>query len=227
MEAHIPVISFANPKGGSGKTTSALLLACVLAHKGAKVILIDADPQKWLTGWSCLKGKPTNIEVVTEVTEDTIVEAIESASTRAPFVIVDVEGTASLSVANAVAMSDFVVVPMQGAKMDAEGGAKTLRLIFNQSKMIRRDIAYAVLLTRTSAAIASRALRNVQDQLKANNVAAFATTLVERAAFRDVFDYGGSLYDLDRAKVSNLDKAIANAEDFAGELVARIKVEVA
>jgi len=46
----MPVISFANPKGGTGKSTSALILALELAHRGGKVALIDCDPnqaEKW------------------------------------------------------------------------------------------------------------------------------------------------------------------------------------
>ncbi len=42
----MPVISFANPKGGAGKTTSALLLATELAARGAAVTIIDADPER-------------------------------------------------------------------------------------------------------------------------------------------------------------------------------------
>lgn len=223
----MPVIAFANPKGGAGKTTTALLLATELAAKGAAVAIIDADPERWISQWARLPGKPDNVTIVSDVTEDTVVDVIEEAESKAQFVIVDLEGTASLLVANAIGMADLVVIPIQGSSMDAKGGAKTIRLIRNQEKMARRKIAHAVVLTRTSAAVTSRALRNVADQLASGGIETFATPIVERAAYRDLFDYGGTLAGLRGTPVSNLDKAIQNAREFAGEVIAKLKASAA
>lgn len=219
----MPVISFANPKGGAGKTTSALLLAGELAAKGARVAIIDADPERWISQWAKLPGKPANLDIFADVTEDSIVDHIEAAAAKAQFVIVDLEGTASLMVANAVGMSDLVLIPTQGASMDAKGAAKTIKLIRNQERMARRSIPHSILLTRTSAAIASRALRNVRDQLDRAGIDVLSTSIVERAAFRDLFDFGGLLADLSPAQVSNVEKARDNARAFAGEVIARLK----
>lgn len=219
----MPVISFANPKGGAGKTTSALLLGGELAGKGAQVAIIDADPERWISQWGRLPGKPDNVRIIVDVTEDTIVDHVETAGDGAQFVIVDLEGTASLMVANAIGMSDLVVIPAQGASMDAKGAAKTIKLIRNQERMARRPIPHSVLLTRTSAAVTSRSLKNVRDQLDKAGIDVFKTSIVERAAYRDIFDYGGLLADLEAGQVSNIENARKNARAFAGEVLAKLK----
>ena len=45
------IISFANQKGGSGKTTLSANLAVLWANSDYKVAVIDADAQKSLTYW--------------------------------------------------------------------------------------------------------------------------------------------------------------------------------
>jgi len=52
----VPVIVFASSKGGAGKTTACVVLACELARQGqAKnigVSLIDADPNQHGAAWA-------------------------------------------------------------------------------------------------------------------------------------------------------------------------------
>ena len=82
----MPVIAFSSPKGGAGKTTAATVLATVLAERGASVTVIDADPNKNVVDWAKLPGKPASLTVVGDVTEETIVDAIEEAAGKTAFV---------------------------------------------------------------------------------------------------------------------------------------------
>jgi chromosome partitioning protein len=66
-------------------------------------------------------------------------------------------------------------------------------------------------------------LRNVQEQLSNAGVEVFSTAIVERAAFRDLFDYGGLIANLDPSQVSNTAKARINAQEFTGEVLSRLK----
>lgn len=59
MSTEAKVISFANHKGGVGKTTTAASVGSILASKGSKVLLIDLDPQANLT---CSLLDPSKIE---------------------------------------------------------------------------------------------------------------------------------------------------------------------
>ena len=98
----MPTISFASSKGGAGKSTSAVVLGTELAERGAAVTIIDADPNQPVTRWGRKPGRPETLTVVGGVTEETLLDAIDDAALRTAFVIVDLEGTASLMVAQAM-----------------------------------------------------------------------------------------------------------------------------
>ncbi len=45
----MPVLTICNHKGGTGKTTSSIHLAAALGHAGRRVLVVDLDPQGFLT----------------------------------------------------------------------------------------------------------------------------------------------------------------------------------
>jgi chromosome partitioning protein len=219
----MPVIAFSSPKGGCGKTTAATLLATVLAERGASVAVIDADPNKNVVEWARLPGKPANLTVIGDVGEESIVDAIEEASGGAAFVIVDLEGAANLMVGYAISMADFVVIPVQGSQLDAKQAARQIKLIASQERISNRSIPFAVLLTRVSPAIQPKTQRHIEDRFRELAVPVLKTRLYDREAFRAIFSFGGSIAGLAARGISNLSAATSNAEDFAAEIIERLR----
>jgi chromosome partitioning protein len=219
----MPTIVLASPKGGAGKSTSAVILATELARKGVEVTVIDADPNKPVSVWAKRPGRPANLTVQSSVSEDSILEDIERAAQEATFVVVDLEGTASMMVAYAISRADLVLIPTQGSQLDAAEAAKAVKLIRQQERAFHRNIPYAIFFTRTSAAIRPRTLQHIQDEFHRHGVNAFRTHITEREAFRAIFSFGGTLESLNSQQVSNLDGAIANARAFAAETVALLR----
>ncbi len=219
----MPTIVFASPKGGAGKSTSAVVLATELAGRGATVAIIDADPNKPVSRWAGRPGKPETLTVVANVTEDSILDQIDQAARQAAFVIVDLEGTASLMVGYAISRADLVIVPTQGSLLDAAEAVKAIRLIRNMEKTAGKTIPTAILFTRTSAAIRPRSLQAIEAEFANSGVRVLETQMHERDAFRAIFSFGGSLSDLDRGQVGNVAAAIANARAFTAEVLSVIK----
>jgi chromosome partitioning protein len=219
----MPTIVFATPKGGAGKSTSAVLLATELANRGANVTVVDADPNKPVSQWAKRPGKPESLTVEANVTEETIIETIEEAAGRSAFVIVDLEGTASMMVSYAMSRADLVIIPTQGSHLDAAESAKAIKAVRAQERAFGRIIPFAVLFTRTSAAIRPRTLQSIEGEFESNRIPAFRTHLNEREAFRAIFSFGGTLSGLRAEDVSNIKGAIINAFAYVTEVVEMLK----
>ena len=219
----MPTIVFASPKGGVGKSTAAVLLATELASHGGSVTMIDADPNRPLTQWAGRPGKPAKLAVIGTTTEDSIIDTIEEAALQTTFVIVDLEGTASMVASYAMSRADLVIIPAQGSHLDATEAVKAIKLVREQEKAFRKKIPFAVLFTRTSAAIRPRTLQSIEAEFAQNAVPMLGTQIHEREAYRALFAFGGTLAGLDPTQVANLPAAQRNASSFAGEVIETLK----
>jgi len=214
----MPVISFANAKGGAGKTTAALLLATELAHQGFRVTVIDADPQRWITQWREASGPLRNIDVVSEVTVASLQCHLRELASRTDFFIIDLAGARDALVTTAIGLSDHVMIPVQGSAMDAKGAAQILDLLAFMKDKAGLEVAHSVVLTRVTSMVTTRAMVAIKGLLAARGVNVLNTPIGERNAFKELFEIGGTLHTLDPHKVSNLDRAKDNARAFADEV---------
>jgi chromosome partitioning protein len=220
----MPIIAFVSPKGGAGKTTSAFLLSTALA-KLYDVTVIDADPNHPIRTWASGGNTPPRLSIVSDANEDTIIERIEDAASKTPFVVVDLEGTASKIVIYAISQADFVIIPTQGSQLDANEASRAIRVVLQSGKMTGKPKPYAVLLTRTSPAMRTRGLAHIQSGLIDAGIPVLETELNERDAFKAIFSFQQTLDSLSAADVPNLDKAKLNVWELVHEVVERLKAE--
>lgn len=219
----MPVITFANTKGGAGKTTAVLLLATELARLGFSVSVLDADPQHWITRWyETSQSALGKLTVVPYVTMNSIDRQLAEEKARADFVLIDLPGSRSSLLAKAVGHADYVLIPVQGSAMDAQGGANVIELLQYLEDKADIRIRHSVVLTRVNSMVTTRAMNAVKDLLAARRVHLLETPIIERSAFRDMFGCGGTLYSMDARRVSNLDKAQENARALALEVLWQI-----
>jgi chromosome partitioning protein len=197
-----------------------VLLAGELALNGASVAVLDADPNQPVVNWASKPGKPDNLTVVPNVREETVLDQIEESERTHAFVLVDLEGTASLLVAQAMSRAHLVIVPCQGSPLDVREAGKAIAFLRRQERAFGRPIPFRLLFTRTSPAVRSRTLRALDTEVRGQGVPIFDGPLHERDAYRALFMWGGTLRALDQQAVANKDAAIQNVKTLLGEVLA-------
>ena len=220
----MPVISFVSTKGGAGKTTAALVAASVISDAAATVSLLDADPNQPLARWAQGATLPENLKVVGNLSQNNILDAIETEAMHRQFVLVDTEGSANLALSYAMSQSHLVVVPVQGSHLDADEAARTIKLVKELRKTTRAAIDCVVVWQRANAALEPGTAKAIRKQFEENRIPVLETKLpVEREAYKAMFAYGTTLQGLTEKQAPNLAKARDNAGAFVEEIITRIK----
>ena len=110
------VITFAQQKGGAGKTTVLAHLAAAWAAAGRRVALIDLDGQRSLTRWAGLRADPDIVLI--ESRDYRAGGDMKTARRGHDIVLVDCPGAASTLLESAIRESDLVLAPCQPSVMD-------------------------------------------------------------------------------------------------------------
>ncbi|MBA3326295.1 MAG: ParA family protein, partial [Rhodobacteraceae bacterium] len=118
------IITFAQQKGGAGKTTVLAHLAAAWAEAGRSVALIDLDPQRSLTRWAKLRADP-RLDLI-ESRDYRAGSDMKAAARSHDVVLVDCPGAASNMLDAAVRDSDLVIAPCQPSVMDVWATASVI-----------------------------------------------------------------------------------------------------
>jgi chromosome partitioning protein len=216
----LPAVAFVSPKGGAGKTTAALLLALGLCSRGHRVAMIDSDPNKPLVRWATLPERPHAISIHPAPTAQDMRDALREAQRKQPdWVILDTEGSIRGAMVFTTLRLDMVITPLAASQLEAVEAIKAAELVGQYGRRQGRELLHRALLTRVPAAVRPRSVKQVVEQLRASGVDLLPTALIEKEAFRMLFDVGGDLEGLERHGAHGLASARTVASTYVDSVL--------
>ena len=219
-------IVFANEKGGSGKSTSAVHVAIALASAGRKVAALDMDTRQRTLGRyldnraAMAKSLDRELPMVRYETFDAarsgpVAERIEALADRMDVIVIDTPGNDNESVRAAIASADTLVTPINDSFVDLD----LIGQVHPETFKVTRPSFYAEIVWDARKARAKQdgatvdwiVLRNRLQHLEARNMKRVAAALgelskrvgfrtipglSERVIYRELFPKGLTLLDL-------------------------------
>lgn len=114
------IITIANSKGGSGKSTITINLATKLALEGKDVLVIDTDEQKSLDKFSNIRNDCEIQPIFTCVSKsgNALTDTIKQMITKFDFILIDTKATINPEQKKSMLLSDYVIVPTTTSQID-------------------------------------------------------------------------------------------------------------
>jgi chromosome partitioning protein len=159
------VVAVVNLKGGCGKSTIAVNLACELASPRESVLLIDNDCQGTATQWMSQRKLPVAGEFMPLENEDDgerLVRAIAAGTQR--YVVLDAPAHVTAATQAAGRIADLVLIPVTASGVDLSATESAVRLI-QQARVNRRSAAPKCLIVPSKIDRRTDAGRQIVERL--------------------------------------------------------------
>ena len=186
------LLAVGNLKGGVGKTTLAISIACALAEHGSAVV-VDADAQGSAAAWAMTGKLPVAVVTLPLTSEGERATAawlarLVEIKADADFVLLDLPPNLGGATVAALSLADLLVVPIPPSGLDLRAAERTLGLL-RQARQVRGDNRPAGLLVPSRVDRRTAAGREIEAVLH-DMGEPVAPAVIQRAAHVDAFSAG-------------------------------------
>lgn len=148
------IITVANQKGGSGKSTVSANLAVKLLEFGSKVLVMDTDPQKSIESFTNIRESEANASknlryFTLSNRTGNIAESLKQFIELYEYIIVDTGGIDSQESRKAMLYADSIILPTTPSQFDVDVLANMLKTIA-EIKDINEDVQICILMNKIS-----------------------------------------------------------------------------
>jgi chromosome partitioning protein len=183
------VISIVQEKGGAGKTTLLASLASLLVGDGAKVALIDTDPQRHLEAWAM--KEQIALDWHYEENDERLVPTVKALKAVAPAydaILIDTAGFKSAMSIYAINAASLVLIPSKANEADAKGAIRTHAHVQSVAESMDKTIAsYVVMMDIDSH---TNITQSIVDALDAQGVPRLEAMCGHRTGFKEMTSTG-------------------------------------
>jgi len=202
------IIAVANLKGGVGKSTLAVNLACALAEDSKHVLIVDADSQGTSCFWNSqgklpveVKGMPLDDRTASSGWFSRLLADRESddrarvkrwkrdlRNSHATYVIVDCPPHIGLATTAALDIADLVIMPVTPSAADLVATATALELL-GKARAKRKDKGPRCLLVPSRVDRSTSTGKQIEGVMKKFGQP-LGPSLCQRVAFADAIAFG-------------------------------------
>lgn len=222
MEKNGKVVVMSNQKGGAGKTTLAITLACGLKAQGLSVCLVDADPQCSVINWAARADGAAHEKFMPDAEKnDTVLIAKSLQRSRQRYDVTIVDTGSNLGFAGdniqkilmgVLKEADDVFIPIGPSPVDIDASASFVDLLRDIWARRDEELPRAHFVVN-EARKGTNLSRDIKDALHNSfGLPVLETEIQAREAYRTSFIHGASVFQTKEQDV------IANATAFVNEV---------